>query len=106
MWGPARVATKKGRCYYVTFTDDYSRWTHIEFLTNKSDVFDAYKRFEAWCETQFDVRIKVLHSDRGGEYTSEEFQRYLKSRGTEIKLTVHDTPQHNGVAERRNRTIA
>ncbi|KAF7779102.1 hypothetical protein Agabi119p4_3447 [Agaricus bisporus var. burnettii] len=105
VWGPARVATKKGRHYYVTFTDDYSRWTHIEFLTNKSNVFDTYKRFEAWCKTQFDVRIKVLHSDRGGEYTSEEFQRYLKSRGTEIKLTVHDTPQHNGVAERRNCTI-
>jgi hypothetical protein len=105
VWGPAKTATKKGKRYYVTFIDDFSRWLHIEFLESKSDVFNAYKRFEAWCETQFGVRIKVLHSDRGGEYTGNEFQDYLKSRGTEIQLTVHDTPQHNGVAERRNRTI-
>ncbi len=105
VWGPARTATKKGKCYYVTFTDDYSRWTYIEFLKQKSEVFGAYKRFEAWFNTQFGVRIKSLRSDRGGEYTSKEFQDYLKSRGTEMKLTVHDTPQHNGIAERRNRTI-
>lgn len=105
VWGPARTSTKRGKRYYVSFTDDNSRWTHIEPLRRKSDVFGAYKRFEAWLETQFGARIKVLRSDRGGEYTSDEFQAYLKSRGTETRLTVHDTPQHNGVAERRNRTI-
>jgi hypothetical protein len=46
-----------------------------------------------------------LHSDQGGEYLGKEFILHLKSKGTEQKLTVHDTPQHNGVAERRNRTI-
>ena len=97
--------TKKGKRYYITFIDDYSRWTHIEFLTQKSDVFEAYKCFEVWCETQFGTHIKILHSDRGGEYTGDDFQNHLKSRGTQIKLTVHDTPEHNGVAERRNRTI-
>lgn len=105
VWGPAKVATRKGRRYYVTFTDDYSRWTHITFLEKKSDVFQAYKDFEMWCETQLKARIRTLHSDRGGEYTSTEFKQHLKSRGMEAKLTVHDTPQHNGVAERRNRTI-
>lgn len=105
VWGPARVETKKGRRYYVTFIDDHSRWTHINFLTHKSDVFQAYKDFDAMCETQFNTRVKTLHSDRGGEYLSTEFQSYLKSRGTLSKLTTHDTPQHNGIAERRNRTI-
>ncbi|KAJ3574507.1 hypothetical protein NP233_g1723 [Leucocoprinus birnbaumii] len=51
------------------------------------------------------ARVKVLHSDRGGEYTTNEFQAYLKSRGTETSLAVHDTQQHNGVAERCKRTI-
>jgi hypothetical protein len=46
-----------------------------------------------------------LHSDHGGKYLGKEFTLYLKSRGTEQRLTVHDTPQHNGVAEWRNRTI-
>ena len=41
----------------------------------------------------------------GSEYLGKEFTLHLKSRGTEQKLTVHDTPQHNGVAERCNQTI-
>ena len=49
--------------------------------------------------------VKILHSDRGGEYLGKEFVLHLNSKGTTQKLTVHDTPQHNGVAERRNRTI-
>ena len=49
--------------------------------------------------------MKCLRSDRGGEYLSDEFSAYLKAAGTTRKLTVHDTPEHNGVSERLNRTI-
>ena len=49
--------------------------------------------------------MKCLSSDRGGEYLSDEFSAYLKAAGTIRKLTVHDTPEHNGVSERLNRTI-
>lgn len=105
VWGPAPVSTRKGNQYYVTFTDDFSRYTHLELMPLKSDVFEAYKGFEAWCDTQHGAKIKCLHSDRGGEYTSKEFKNHLRTKGTVSKLTVHDTPQHNGVAERRNRTI-
>ena len=105
IWGPARVETKKGRRYYVSFIDDYSRWTHIDFLVNKSDTLESYKAFDALCETQHGTHIKVLHSDRGGKYMSMQFQSYLKSRGTKQKLTVHDIPQHDGIAERLNRTV-
>jgi len=74
-------------------------------LKLKDETFEAYKKYDAWVSTQFNMKIKCLHSDRGGEYTSEEFTRYLASKGTERKLTIHDTPEHNGVAERLNRTI-
>ncbi|GLB45851.1 putative reverse transcriptase (RNA-dependent DNA polymerase) [Lyophyllum shimeji] len=105
LWGPARVATKQGRRYYNTFTDNKTRLTHLHLLRNKSDAFDAYKQHEARCETQMKPKIKVPHSDRGGEYLGKEFTLYLKSKGTEQKLTVHDTPQHNSVVECRNRII-
>jgi hypothetical protein len=105
LWGPAPVATKSGRRYYITFTDDKTRLTHLHLLRNKSEAFGAYKEYEAWCRTQFNVPVKILHSDRGGEYQGKEFILHLKTNGTQEKLTVHDTPAHNGVAERRNRTI-
>lgn len=105
LWGPAPVATKGGKRYYVTFVDDNTRLTHLHLLAAKSDAPDAYKEFEAWSNTQMKKPIKTLHSDRGGEYMGKQFVLYLKSKGTDQKLTVHDTPQENGVAERRNRTI-
>jgi hypothetical protein len=105
LWGPAPVETKGGRRYYITFVDDYTRFTHLHLLRTKDEAFEAYKQFEAWSANQLEAPIRVLHSDRGGEYLGKEFTAYLKSKGTAQKLTVHHTPQHNGVAERRNRTI-
>ena len=49
--------------------------------------------------------MKQLCSDRGGEYLSDDFTCHLKSKGTKQKLTTHDTPEHNGVAECLNQTL-
>jgi len=54
---------------------------------------------------QHNVRIKTLRLDRGGEYLSADFDVLLKENGTKRELTVHDSPQQNGVAERLNRTL-
>ena len=54
---------------------------------------------------QRDVCIKTLFTDRGGEYTSKEFEEYLAKKGTKHRLTVHDTPEQNGIAERLNCTL-
>jgi hypothetical protein len=105
LWGPAPIKTKGGRRYYVTFVDDYTRLTHLHLLRTKDEAFEAYKQFKAWSANQLEAPIHVLHSDRGGEYLGKEFSVYLKSKGTMQKLTVHHTPQHNGVTEWRNRTI-
>ena len=54
---------------------------------------------------QLNAKLKRLQSDRGVEYISDEFDQYLKSKGTTRSLTVHNTPEQNGVAERLNRTL-
>jgi len=105
LWGPSRTTTIGGRKYYVTFTDDYSRYTRLKLLKTKDETLDAYKTFAAWAQTQHDVKIKRLRSDRGGEYTSNDFTKYLKQQGTERRLTTRDMPQHNGVAESLNRRL-
>jgi hypothetical protein len=70
----------------------------------KDETFDSYKTYEAWLKTQYDILIKMLHTDRGGEYMSNAFSEHLRKAGTIRRLTVHDTPEYNGVAERFNRT--
>ena len=105
LWGPSPVQTGGHSRYYASFTDDYTRYTQLYLQKTKSDTFDSYQAYEAWLSTQFDTKIKRLRSDRGGEYMSNEFTKYLKSKGTERRVTVHDTPEHNGVAERLNRTL-
>ena len=54
---------------------------------------------------EWDVCIKTLFSDRGGKYTSKEFKEYLVKKGTKHRLTVHNTPEQNGVAEQLNQTL-
>jgi Reverse transcriptase (RNA-dependent DNA polymerase)/Integrase core domain/GAG-pre-integrase domain len=105
LWGKAPVESRGGKKYYVTFIDDKTRLTHLYLLKTKDETAKVYKQYEAWVETQMGAKIKVLNTDRGGEYQGEDFVNYLKSKGTHQKLNVHDTPQHAGVAERRNRTI-
>jgi Reverse transcriptase (RNA-dependent DNA polymerase) len=75
-------------------------------MRTKDEVFTTYKSFESWATTQRHCdKIKVLRSDRGGEYLSKAFDEHLAAAGTARSLTTHDTPQLNGVAERLNRSL-
>lgn len=103
--GPFRSATKDGNRYYVTFTDDFSRYGYVYLIKHKSDTFEVFKRYQNEVENQLGRKIKVLRSDRGGEYLSIEFFDHLRNCGIVSQLTPPRTPQLNGVAERRNRTL-
>ena len=100
------MSTRRGRRFFITFTDDATRYTITFLLAHKGDALNAYRSFEAWARTQnLCAAIKVLRSDRGSEYLSAAFDKHLADAGTARRLTVHDTPQLNGVAERLNRTL-
>jgi hypothetical protein len=105
VWGPSPTDSIGGQQYYITFTDDHTRFTYVDVLRTKDKSLQAYKTFISWARTQHNAKIKILRSDRGGEYTSHEFTRFLQQEGTERRLTTHDTPQHNGVAESLNRRL-
>ncbi|KAI3780382.1 hypothetical protein L2E82_10363 [Cichorium intybus] len=103
--GPFRSATRHGERYFVTFTDDFSRYGYVYLIKHKSETFEVFKRFQNEVENQRGKRIKILRSDRGREYLSQEFYDHLGNCGIVSQLTPPGTPQHNGVAERRNRTL-
>ena len=103
--GPMSIASYGGARYFVTFIDDYSRICRVYFMRTKDEVFSKFKEYEAEVANQTDKRIKVLRTDNGGEYTSKQFEDYLKMKGIVHQKTVPHSPQQNGVAERLNRTI-
>ncbi|GJU58530.1 putative RNA-directed DNA polymerase [Tanacetum coccineum] len=103
--GPLRHVSRKGASYFLTFTDDFSRYGYVYLLKHKHEVFETFKVFKAEVELQLGKKIKALRSDRGGEYLSQEFKDYLSENGIVQNLTSPYTPQQNGVSERRNRTL-
>jgi hypothetical protein len=102
LWGLAPVETRSGRNFFVMFTDDAMWLTHLFLLRLKEEVFGAYREYEAWCCTQLNVHIKILHSECGGEYMGMEFSKYLKAQGTEQQLTKNGMLAHSGVAKCHN----
>ena len=112
--GPFPIETLEGHRYFITFIDDYSRFCYLYLIPTKSTAFEVFKVFKTEVENQLDLKIKVVRSDRGGEYYGKydeqgrhpaPFARYLQDCGIVAQYTHPGTPEQNGVAERRNRTL-
>lgn len=103
--GPMNTVTPGGRRYFLTFIDDFSRYSTVYLLREKSETFEALKDFVQQMKTQFGRPPKIVRSDQGGEYRGNEVKKFLKSEGILQQFTVAYTPQQNGVAERKNRSL-
>ena len=103
-----------GQKYFISFIDDYSRYMYLYMLDNKNEALDAFKIFKAEVEKQCGKQIKIVRSDRGGEYYGRytedgqapgPFAKFLQEHGIVAQYTMPGSPDQNGVAERRNRTL-
>ena len=94
-----------GYAYYVSFIDYFSRKTWVYFMKNKDEVFNKFKEFKALIENHTEKKIKTFQSDNGREFTSNEFKDLCKELKIKRELSTPYNPQHNAVAERKNRTI-
>jgi GAG-pre-integrase domain/Integrase core domain len=103
--GPMSISARDKSRYFVTFTDDFSRYGYVYLMRHKSESFEKFKEFKAEVENQLGKKIKVFRTDRDGEYLRGEFRGYLKAHGIVPQLTPPWTPQWNGVSERRNKTL-
>ncbi|GJY89907.1 zinc finger, CCHC-type containing protein, partial [Tanacetum coccineum] len=91
-----------GKKYFATFIDDYSRYCYVYLLHSKDEVLEKFRIYKSEVELKCDTRIKCLRTDRGGEYYDP---RYFQSTGIVHQVTAPYTPQQNGIAERKNRTL-
>ena len=103
--GPMKTVSLNGSKYFILFIDDFTRMTWVYFLKQKSEVFSVFKKFKALVEAQCGCLLKKLRTDNGKEYTSTEFNMFCEDLGIEHQLTVSYSPQQNGVAERKNRSV-
>ncbi|KAM1885022.1 hypothetical protein ACFX14_037751 [Malus domestica] len=81
VWGPSPSLSIEGYRYYVSFIDECTRYTWIFPIMNKAAVFGLFVQFEAFVPNFFNVHIRILQSDGGGEYIGINFQNFLKDKG-------------------------
>lgn len=105
VWGPSPIPTSSGHRWFVIFVDDCTRMTWLYQLKTKDEVFPVFQAFHAMVQTQFSSKIKILRSDNGGEFINKRFQAYFQQHGLLHETSCSQTPQQNGVAERKNRHI-
>ena len=105
--GLMSIHARGGFIYFITFINDYSQYGYLYLMRYKSEAFEKFKEFKSEVEKQLGRSIKSLRSDRGGECLNQEFLDYLRDNG--ILSLSHwippYTPQHNGVAKKRNRIL-
>lgn len=103
--GPISPETAGGNKYFFLLVDDYSRFMWVYFLKSKDEALGGFKIFCAMVENKPGKKVKVLRTDRGGEFCSNEFKKYCDENGIERHYTAPYSPQQNGIVERRNRTV-
>ncbi|CAI7894218.1 unnamed protein product [Closterium sp. NIES-54] len=107
VWGPARVRGQGHERYFLLVVDDYSRYTTVFPLRRKGEVSEVLidwiraARLQPRESFSSDFPVLRLHSDRGGEFSSELLLAFCRAEGIRQTFTVPASPQQNGIAERR-----
>ncbi|PKU77855.1 Retrovirus-related Pol polyprotein from transposon TNT 1-94 [Dendrobium catenatum] len=105
VWGPAPQISNSGFLYYVSFIDDYTRFTWLFPIKQKSEVTDIFLSFKTYIENLLSTKIKCIRTDGGGEYMCKRFTNLLNNYGISHQVSCPYTPEQNGVAERKHRHL-
>ncbi|KAJ9560628.1 hypothetical protein OSB04_005788, partial [Centaurea solstitialis] len=105
LFGPTNVMSIGKKSYCLVIVDDFSRFTWVYFLKTKDETSGLIKSFVTRVENQSNLKVKVIRSDNGTEFKNSDINSFCDEKGIEKQYSAPRTPQHNGVAERRNRTL-
>ncbi|GJX04240.1 putative ribonuclease H-like domain-containing protein [Tanacetum coccineum] len=105
LFGPTFVKNLMKKMYCLVVTDDYSRLSWVFFLVTKDKTSGILKSFITRVENLIDQKVKVIRCDNGTEFKNKEMNQFCERKGIKREFSVARTPQQNGVAERKNRTL-
>jgi transposase InsO family protein len=105
LFGPIAYISIGGSKYCLVIVDDYSRFTWVFFLQEKSQTQETLKGFLRRAQNEFGLRIKKIRSDNGTEFKNSQIEGFLEDEGIKHEFSSPYTPQQNGVVERKNRTL-
>ncbi|GJT59143.1 putative ribonuclease H-like domain-containing protein [Tanacetum coccineum] len=105
LFGPTFVKSLMKKMYCLVVTDDYNMFSWVFFLATKDETSGIPKSFITRVENLIDQRVKVIRCDNGTEFKNKEMNQFCERKGIKREFSVARTPQQNGVAERKNRTL-
>jgi hypothetical protein len=105
LFGPIAYISINGSKYCRVIVDDYSRFTWVFFLQEKSQTQETLKGFLRRAQNKFELRIKKIRSNNGTEFKNSQIEGFLEDEGIKHAFSYPYTPQKNGVVERKNRTL-
>ncbi|GKF20772.1 putative ribonuclease H-like domain-containing protein, partial [Tanacetum coccineum] len=105
LFGPTNVKSLIKKSYCLVVTNDFSRFSWVFFLAIKDETSGILKTFITKIENQLDHKVKVFRSDNGTEFKNSIMNQFCEIKGIKREFSMARTPQQNGVAERKNRTL-
>ncbi|GJS14139.1 putative ribonuclease H-like domain-containing protein [Tanacetum coccineum] len=105
LFGPTFVSSLMHKKYCLVVTDDYSRFSWVFFLKTKDETTEILKNFIKEIENLVDKKVKIIRSDNGTEIKNKVMDKFCREKGIKREYSVARTPQQNGVAKRKNRTV-
>jgi transposase InsO family protein len=105
LFGTTQYTSISGNKYGFMLVDDYTRYTWVFFLVDKSDVFATFKSFVKGIHNEFEITIKRVRSDNGSEFKNTKIDELYDKFGIRHQFLAKYTLQSNGLVERKNRTL-
>ncbi|GJR64762.1 putative ribonuclease H-like domain-containing protein [Tanacetum coccineum] len=105
LFGPTSVRSINHKTYYMVITDDFSRFSWVFFLRTKDETSGILKDFIRQIENQLNKKVKTIRCDNGTKFKNRDMIEFCGSKGIKREYSNARTPQQNGVAERKNRTL-
>ncbi|GJV40990.1 ribonuclease H-like domain-containing protein [Tanacetum coccineum] len=103
--GKVSMKSINKKSYCLVVTDDFSRFSWVFFLATKDETPEILKNFITGIENQIDHKVKTIRCDNGTEFKNRIMNEFCEMKGIRREFSVARTPQQNGVAERKNRTL-